>query len=108
MLIFILVILIALWFFGYVPIGEIQIPNPVLLSINNYQVTLWNVLILLAIAWAISVLPRPLQVVASVLLLFWILSVLGVLAISGLSNILLIGMIIGLGVYIVQGAMVKR
>jgi hypothetical protein len=96
MIIAIVIILAILWFLGYAPISGISIPNFVLFSINNHPVTLWNILILLVIGWAIGILPRPLQAVASILLLFWVLSVLGIFAIVGLSSIIVLVIIIGL------------
>src|SRR5579864_6520069 len=96
MLIAIVIILVILWFLGYAPISGISIPNFVLFTINNHAVTLWEILILVAIGWAISILPRPFQAVASILLLLWVLSVLGILAIAGLSNIIVIVIIVGL------------
>jgi hypothetical protein len=96
MIIAIVIILAILWFLGYAPISGISIPNLVLFSINNHPVTLWNILILLVIGWAIGILPRPLQAVASILLLFWVLSVLGIFAIAGLSSIIVLVIIIGL------------
>lgn len=95
MLTTIIIILIILWFFGYAPISGISIPNIDLFTINSHIVTLWEVLILLVISWAIGILPRPFQVVASVLLLLWILSVLGILSIIG-PNIIVIVIILGL------------
>jgi hypothetical protein len=108
MIITILAILIILWFLGYTPIGGINIPNVTLISINNHAITLWNVLILLAILWGISILPRPFREIASVLLLLWVLSVIGILAIAGLSNILVIAIIVGFAIYIFQGALTKN
>ena len=96
MLIAIVVILIILWFLGYAPISGISIPNFVLFTINNHPVSLWEILILAVIAWAIGILPRPLQAVASVLLLLWVLSVLGILAIAGLSSVIVIVIIVAL------------
>jgi len=96
MLITIIIILIILWFLGYAPISGISIPNFILFTINNHQVTLWEVLILAVIGWAIGILPRPLQAVASILLVLWVLSVLGILAIAGLSNIIVLVIIVGL------------
>src|SRR5438128_2397954 len=96
MIIAIVIVLIILWILGYAPISGISIPNIVLVTINNHPVTLWEVLILAVIGWAISILPRPFQLVASVLLVLWVLSVLGILAIAGLSNIIIIVIIIGL------------
>lgn len=96
MIITIVIILIILWFLGYTPITGISIPNLTLLTINNHPVTLWEVLILIVIGWAIGILPRPLQAAASVLLVLWILSVLGILAIAGLANIIVLVIIVGL------------
>jgi hypothetical protein len=96
MIIAIVVILAILWFLGYAPISGISIPNFVLFSINNHQVTLWEVLILVVVGWAIGILPRPFQIVASILLLLWILSALGILAIAGLSSIIVLVIIVGL------------
>ncbi len=96
MIVAIVIILIILWFLGYAPISGISIPNFVLFTINNHTVTLWEVLILAVVAWAIGILPRPFQAFASVLLLLWVLSVLGILAIAGLSNIIVLVIIVGL------------
>lgn len=90
MLIAIIIILAILWFLGYAPISGISIPNFVLFNINNHPVTLWEVLILAVIGWAIGILPRPFQAVAGVLLFLWILSVLGIFAISGVSSIIVL------------------
>ena len=96
MLVAIVIILIILWFLGYAPITGVSIPNPILFIINNHSVTLWEILILAAVGWAIGILPRPFQAVASVLLLLWVLSVLGILAVAGLPNIIVLVIIIGL------------
>ncbi|MBP6045041.1 hypothetical protein KBC14_03530 [Candidatus Woesebacteria bacterium] len=96
MLTAIILILIMLWFLGYMPILGFSSPEIVLFTINNHAVTLWELLILVVIGWAIGILPRPLQAMASVLLLLWALSVLGILAIAGLPNILVLVIIVGL------------
>ena len=96
MLVTIIIILVILWFLGYAPLSGISIPNIALFAINGHSVTLWEVLILLVVGWAIGILPRPFQTVASILLILWILSVLGILAIAGLANIIVIVIIIAL------------
>lgn len=96
MLVAIIIILTILWFLGYFPLPGISIPNFVLFTINNHSVTLWEILILTVISWAIGILPPPFQTVALVLLVLWILSVLGILAIAGLSNIIVLVIIVGL------------
>lgn len=96
MIITIVIILIVLWFLGYAPITGISIPNIALFTINNHSVTLWELLILGVVAWAISILPRPFQIAGSVLLALWVLSVLGILGIGGLANIIVLVIIVGL------------
>ena len=93
----IIIILIILWFLGYSPIPGLSIPNMSLFSVNGHMVTLWEVLILLVVGWAIGLLPQPFQAIASLLLLFWVLSVLGIIAFfAGLPNILVIIIIVAL------------
>ncbi|RJQ36058.1 hypothetical protein C4559_05650 [Candidatus Microgenomates bacterium] len=96
MLIAIVVILIILWVLGYAPISGISVPNIVLITINNHPVTLWEILILIVVGWVISILPRPFQAVGSILLVLWILSVLGIIAIAGLPNIIILVIIVGI------------
>lgn len=90
MLIAIVIVLIVLWILGYAPLSGIAIPNIILFTINSHSVTLWELLILAVVVWAIGILPSPFQAVAGVLLLLWILSVLGILAIAGLPNIIVL------------------
>jgi len=93
----ILTILIILWLFGYIHVSFIVIPDVVLFSINGNPITLWNLLILLVIGWAIGVLPSPFKEIIAVLLIFWVLSVLGIIGIiAGLSNLLVIIIIIAI------------
>ncbi len=96
MLVAIVVILIILWVLGYAPITGLSIPEVVLFTINNHAVTLWEVLIVAVIGWAIGILPRPFQAIASVLLVLWILSILGIFAIAGLPNIIILIIIVGI------------
>ena len=96
MLIAIVIILITLWFFNYIPFSGFSIPDVTLFTVNNHLVTLWEILILIVVGWAIGILPRPLQAIASILLVLWVLSVLGIFAIAGLSNIIVLVIIIGL------------
>ena len=93
----ILVVLIALWFLGYIRIdGLPTIPDIQLLVLNGQPITLWNVLIFAVICWAIGVLPSPLRQIAGVLLIIWVLATLGILAIAGLAQIIVLAVIIGL------------
>lgn len=104
MILAIVIILIILWLLGYAPISGLNIPDITLFAINGHPITLWNILTLAVIGWAISILPRPFREIASVMLVLWILSVIGVLAISGLSSILVIAIIIGLVLFLFKGS----
>lgn len=96
MLTLILVLLILAWFLGYVSIPGIPIPPIVLFNINGHDITVWNLLVFLLILWAINLLPSPLREIAAVILILWILSTLGIIAIAGLASILVIAVIVGL------------
>ena len=104
MLAAIIVVLIILWFLGYISVSGVNIPDLTLFIVNGHPITLWSLLIFALVAWAISLLPRPLQAVASILLLLWVLSVLGLLpiltfaAFGGLSSLLVILIIVALAV----------
>jgi len=92
----ILLILVVLWFFGYIHIQGITIPNFPLFSLNGHSINLWDFLIFIVILWAIEALPSPLRVIAGILLVIWLLSTLGVIAVVGLSHIIVVVLIIGL------------
>lgn len=91
-----MLVLIILWFLGYVRLEGLNIPDFQLFVINGRPISLWNLLILMVIVWALSILPSPLREIAGVILILWILSLLGIIAIAGLSNILVIAIIAGL------------
>lgn len=97
MLAVLFLILIALWFFGYIHIEGLMLPEITLFVINGVPITLWNLLILLVVVWAIGIMPSPIRIIVGVLLILWILSVLGIFAISAipLSSILVLAMIVG-------------
>jgi len=96
MLAAIILILLVLWFFGYVNIGNINLPDFPLFTLNGNVISLWDLLILVVIVWAIGVLPSPLRQIAGVGLVLWILATLGIIAIAGLPSLILIAIILGL------------
>src|SRR6185503_16477108 len=91
-------ILIVLWFLCYIRIEGLYIPDYILFYINGQPITLWSVLILIVVAWAIAILPTPIRQIVAVLIILWILSVLGILSLSGFpfDNILVLAIIIGI------------
>jgi hypothetical protein len=103
MLTWLVIILIILWLLGYVSVDYINLPNITLFTLNGQPITIWNILMLLVIGWIISILPSPIREIGGVLLILWILSLLGILAIAGLSNLIMIAIIVGLIFFILKG-----
>jgi hypothetical protein len=96
MLITLLVLLVVLWFLGYIHISNFTLPDIALFSINGHVVTLVEALIFLVILSAVGVLPTPLRQIGFAVVLLWVLSTLGVVAIAGLASILVLAIIVGL------------
>ena len=92
----ILLVLIVLWFFGYIHIQGISVPNFPLFSLNGHSINLWDLLIFFVILWVVEALPGPLRFIAGFLLLIWVLSTLGIIAVVGLSHLIVMVLIIGL------------
>jgi hypothetical protein len=99
----ILALLVIFYLLGYVPIPFVSLPDLTLFSINNYPVTLWNLLIFLGIISLIGILPSPIREIVFVILIIWAISVLGIISITGLSNILVLVLIVGLIGFVLTG-----
>ncbi len=91
-----LVLLVALWFFGYLHIPNFSLPDISLFVVNGHVVTLLEVLIFCVVVSAVGILPTPLRQIGFAVALLWVLSTLGVIAIAGLASILVIAVIVGL------------
>lgn len=91
-----IIILLILYFFGYIQIPGLSIPNPLLFTLNGHDITLATLLIFLAILWAVGVLPSPLRQIAMVLTVLWVLSIVGIIAIAGLSHVFIAAILLGL------------
>lgn len=96
----ILLVMVVLYFYGYVQIPGVTVPNPILFVLNGQSISLAAVLIFLAIIWTISILPPILRVIGIILLAAWTLTELGFVVIAGLSNFIAIAVIISLFVII--------
>lgn len=96
----ILVILFLLWLMGYGPFTVLHI---ILFRFNNFAVTIWDVLIFMVLIWLVGSLPSPFRQIAVVFILIWILSILGIIAVAGLSSILVIAIIVGVLLYVLSG-----
>lgn len=92
----VLILLVVFLITGFVQIPGFNLPNFVLFRVGGQSITLLNAMIFLLILWAIGILPSPFREIAGVLFVLWILSVLGFIAIAGLSNLIVIGLIVGI------------
>ena len=99
----IFLILLLLWIMGYVRIGSFFIPDPVLFTINSQPITVFKLLILIVIMWAIEALPSPFRQIAIVIFILWVLSILGIIAVVNLSSILILALIVGLALSLLTG-----
>jgi hypothetical protein len=100
MLQIILLLLIIFWFMGYGPLTALHIP---LFSLGHFAVNLWDILIFLLILWLIEALPGVLRAVVVIALVVWLLGVFGFIVVPMFSNIVIIAIIVGLGLYLVKG-----
>jgi hypothetical protein len=98
----IVVLLFLLWLLGYVQVPGLMIQDAVLFSLNGRPITVLNLLVFVLILWAIGILPSPFREIAGVLFVLWILSLLGFIALAGLSNLILIAIIVGIVASIVR------
>ena len=98
MLAVLIILLVALWFLGYINVSGIALPDISLFAVNGVDVSLWDALILLLVIVAISILPTPFREIAGVLLILWVLAVIGIISIAGvgLPSIILLAIIVGL------------
>ena len=96
MLITVLVLLVVLWLLGYIHISKLTLPDVSLFAINGHIVTLIELLIFVVILVAVSVLPTPLRQIGYAVVVLWVLSTLGIIAIAGLAPILVLAIIVGL------------
>lgn len=103
MLLALFIALVILWALGYFSFPGFFIPNLILFPINGHQVTLWNLLIFLVLIVIASALPSPLREIVFVVIVLFVLSVLGIIAAVNFPNLLLVGVIAGLLVFLIQG-----
>jgi hypothetical protein len=100
MLGFILLLLILFWFMGYGPLEALRVH---LFSVGRVSVNLWDILIFLLIIWLIDTLPGPVRTIVIIALVIWLLGFFGIIAIPMFSNIVIIAVIVGLGLYLISG-----
>lgn len=92
----VIILLIVFWFLGFIRVPGIYIRDFTVFRFGAKAVTLWEILVLILILWAVEVLPTPLREIGYVAIVLWVLSVLGIIAISGLSHLIIAAAVIGL------------
>lgn len=95
-------IIIVLWLLGIISIPWLTIPNFPSLNILGFELTIEKLLIIVILVWIASSVGGPIRQIVWVLVILWILTALGIIAIGGLSNLLVIGIVIGLILALVQ------
>jgi hypothetical protein len=103
MIIAVLVFLVLLFALGYVDINSLPLINTTLFEVFGRTVTIYDLLVFLLMVWVVDLLPRPFRELAGVVLILWLLAFFGIVAITGLSNILLLALIVGIAFYLIKG-----
>lgn len=85
---------------GYGPLEALRVH---LFSVGRVSVNLWDILIFLLIIWLIDTLPGPVRTIVIIALVIWLLGFFGIIAIPMFSNIVIIAVIVGLGLYLISG-----
>ena len=99
----ILFILVVLWFLGYVGFPPFPFLGTVIFFLNGHPITLYDILVFAVILWLIGILPSPFKQIAIVFVILWVLSTVGIIAIAGLANLVVVAIILGLATYIFFG-----
>ena len=103
MIAFILVLLIALWFLGVIHLPFLPISDIALFTLFGRVISLYDILIFVVILWIVGLLPGIFRTIASILLVLWLLSFFGVIAITGFSNVIVLVVIFSLVYYLLTG-----
>lgn len=99
----VLIFLILLFILGYIDIPNLPLRDISLFNLFGQTITLYDLLIFALILWVIELLPWPFRGIAMALLVLWLLSFFGIIVIAGFSNIVVLGVIVGIIAYIVRG-----
>lgn len=99
----IVILLLLLWGLGFLKIPAIPIHNISLFRVFGHTITLWEVLIFIVIMWAVETLPAPIRQIVFVLVLLWVLSTFGIIAIAGFSHLVIGAIVIGIVLALFQG-----
>lgn len=96
---FVLAVIFVLWLLGFI---QIDFLANVLTNINGRDISVKEVLLFFLIIWLIGLLQRPFREIVSVLFVLWILSTLGIIAIAGIGNLLVLAVVVGAVVFLIR------
>ena len=100
MLIILLTVIILLWLVGFISIPASSFLTSPVLYFNGRPIGLWDLIVFFVLVWVVSILPQPVKGGVILLLLLWILSLLGILAFSGMGSVLLLLLIVAVILHI--------
>ena len=100
MLVLILVLLIVLWFLGFI---SIPLLATVIFVLLGHPITFFDLLVFLFLILLIGILPGIFRFIAAVLLLLLVLSFLGLIVIANFSQIIVLVIIFSLIDYLLTG-----
>lgn len=95
-------ILVVLWLLGIISIPWLVRPHFPPLNILGLDLTIEKILVIGILIWIASSLGGPFRQIVWVLVVLWILSALGIIVVGGLSNLLVIAIVVGLVLSLVQ------
>lgn len=96
---FILAIIFVLWLLGFVQLDFLSLE---LFAVNGRSIDLQDLLLFLLIIWLIGLLQRPFREIVAVLFVLWILSLFGIIAIAGITDIIIFAVVVGAVVYLIK------
>ena len=100
---FLLLVLVVLYFLGYVHLPALPISDIVLFNLFGRAISLYDVLIFLVIIYLVDLLPNPFRDIAAVLLVLYLLSFFSIVTIFGFTNVIVLVIIFGLIYYFLTG-----
>ncbi|KKS98132.1 MAG: hypothetical protein UV73_C0003G0074 [Candidatus Gottesmanbacteria bacterium GW2011_GWA2_43_14] len=90
MLLLLITLIILLWLVGFISVPSTSFFTLPVMFLNGRAIGLWDIIIFLVLIWVVGILPQPLKGAVLILLLLWILSLMGIVVISGMGNVLLL------------------
>lgn len=77
--------LIALWFLGFINLPILPLTNTTIITLFGVTISLYDIFIFFVVVWLIGILPGPFRIIASILLVLWLLATFSLISFSGVS-----------------------